>query len=258
MPRLFRVAATGALLAIASPAFAAAPEEERASVRAQVEAADTAFWTAFNRCDAGAMTPEFTDDVEFYHDKTGLTVGRPAVVRSMIEGPCGDPSHIRLRREAVAASPRFDLLAGDFAMLTGEHRFLSSRDGGDFRHDGIARYIELWRKTAAGWQMRRVISYDHRADLPELRPVQIPSTTLARLTGIYRGDPHGPMTVTIAGNRLKVASGKAVFDLVPLGDGLFGVADRWLTFAFDHGRLVVREEGKIVATGRRDNSRGRS
>jgi hypothetical protein len=66
------------------------------------------------------------------------------------------------------------------------------------------------------------------------------------------------MTVTIAGNRLKVASGKAVFDLVPLGDGLFGVADRWLTFAFDHGRLVVREEGKIVATGRRDNSRGRS
>jgi len=33
----------------------------------------------------------------------------------------------------------------------------------------------------------------------------------------------------MAGDHLTAASGGATFDLVALGDGLFGVADRWLT-----------------------------
>jgi hypothetical protein len=247
MPGLLRLMIAAALSATGMPGSADTPGNP-ASVKTQVEAADAAFWDAFNRCDAAAMAPEFTDDVEFYHDRTGLTLGRPAVVKSMIDGPCGDPSHIRLRREAVPESARFAPLAGGFALLSGEHRFLVSRDGGDFRHEGMASYVELWRQTAVGWQMRRVVSYDHRADLPDLRAVDMPARKLAELTGTYTGDPSGPLTVTLAGGHLTVASGKARFELVPLGNGVFGVADRWVTFAFDGRSVVVRDEGKIVAT----------
>jgi ketosteroid isomerase-like protein len=221
------------------------------SPEAQVRAANDTFWAAFNRCDAAAMAPVFTDDVEFYHDKTGLTAGRAAVVKSMADGPCGDPSHIRVRREAVAGSERFDPLAGGYALLTGEHRFLSSKDGGDFRHDGIARYIELWQQTDAGWQMRRVVSYDHHPERPDLHPVAVPPQHLAALAGTYVGDPSGPITVALAGDHLTVASGHAMFDLVPLGGDRFGVADRWLTFVFAQAQLTVTEEGKVVATARK-------
>ena len=230
MPGLLEALAAGALVAATGAAPLQASPGDDASAKIEVEAANTAFWTAFNRCDAAAMAPEFTDDVEFYHDKTGLTAGRPAVVKSMIDGPCGDPTHIRVRREAVAGSERFAPLAGGFAMLSGEHRFLASRNGGDFGHESIARYVELWRKTATGWQIRRVISYDHRTDTPDLRPAQVPPAALAALTGAYSGDTTGPITVTMADGHLRVASGKATFDLVPLGGGVFGVADRWLTF----------------------------
>jgi ketosteroid isomerase-like protein len=221
------------------------------SPEAQVRAANDAFWAAFNRCDAAAMAPAFTEDVEFYHDKTGLTATRAAVVKSMVDGPCGDPAHIRVRREAVAGSERFDPLAGGYALLTGEHRFLSSKDGGDFHHDGIARYIELWQQTDAGWRMRRVVSYDHHPERPDLHPVAVPAQQLAALAGTYGGDPSGPIIVTLAGDHLTVASGHAVFDLVPLGGDRFGVADRWLEFTFADGRLEVREEGKLVATAHR-------
>ena len=45
---------------------------------------------------------------------------------------------------------------------------------------------------------------------------------------------------------------RVLHSLAPLSDGAFGVADRWLTFAFDAGRVVVREEGKIVASASRN------
>ncbi len=248
MSQLLKTFATGAVLATAwaqSP-LRASPADD-AVAKKGVEAANAAFWDAFNRCDGAAMATEFTQDVEFYHDRTGLTVGRPAVVKSMIDGPCGDPAHIRMRREAVADGERFAPLAGGFAMLSGRHRFLASRNGGDFGHETIADYVELWQKTGSGWQMRRVISYDHRPDVPDLRPVEMPRAAQAALTGSYTGNASGPIVVTMAGDHLRAASGKAIFDLVPLGGTVFGVADRWLSFTFDSGDLVVREEGKIVA-----------
>lgn len=74
----------------------------------------------------------------------------------------------------------------------------------------------------------------------------------AALTGTYTSDASGPIAVTLEGGNLRAASGDATFDLVPLGDGVFGVADHWLIFTFDTGRVVVREEGKIVASARRN------
>ena len=57
------------LLLAASPALAS---DERA-----VRDADARYWRMFNACDLPAMDELFTDDVEFYHDRTGLTSPRP-------------------------------------------------------------------------------------------------------------------------------------------------------------------------------------
>lgn len=141
-------------LALAAPATAGSPLEEG------VLAADAGFWRAFNRCDAEAMSRFLADDVEFYHDRTGLTLGRRAVVNSLMKGPCGTPG-LHVRREA-AGRPAVDPVPGHGAIVTGVHRFYAKRGESPEYLDGDAQFAVVWRKAGTRWEMRRVLSYAHR------------------------------------------------------------------------------------------------
>lgn len=153
------IVAAGSLLA--SNATAAPRENTPAQAERAVLDAEAGFWKAFNSCDAAAMARFFTPDAEFYHDITGLTATRERVVASMMSGPCSNPADQRLQRELVARSERFNLLVGGYAMLSGRQRFFV---GSDRAHNSIAGYVEIWRKTDAGWQMKRVVSYAHETE----------------------------------------------------------------------------------------------
>lgn len=126
-----------------------------------VLAADAAFWRAFNQCDAEAMGKLLADDIEFYHDRTGLTQGRRAVVRSLMKGPCGTPG-LHVRREVVADSVAVDPVPDHGAIVTGIHRFYARQGHATERLDGGARFAVVWHKTGRRWEMRRVLSYAHR------------------------------------------------------------------------------------------------
>ncbi|WP_447724477.1 nuclear transport factor 2 family protein [Sphingomonas koreensis] len=124
-------------------------------------AADTAFWKAFNQCDADAMGRLVAQDVEFYHDKTGLTQGREALVQSLMKGPCGTPG-LHVRREVAADSVAVDPVPGYGAVVTGVHRFYAKQGEAPERLDGDARFAVVWHKLGTRWEMRRVLSYAHR------------------------------------------------------------------------------------------------
>lgn len=145
---------TIAMLLCASAAIAA-PED------GDVLTADAAFWRAFNQCDAAAMGKLLARDIEFYHDKTGLTQGRDKVVESLVKGPCGTPG-LQVRREALAGSVAVDPVPGHGAIVSGVHRFYARQGDAAERLDGDARFAVVWRKTGAGWEMARVLSYAHR------------------------------------------------------------------------------------------------
>lgn len=101
----------------------AAADDEQA-----IRAADARHWLAYNACDMHTMGELLTDDVEFYHDKTGLTTSNQAVLDSLRKGPCANTT-MHLRCEADDASIRFHPLAGGFALLSGTHRFYVMLDG---------------------------------------------------------------------------------------------------------------------------------
>jgi len=48
---------------------------------AEVRQFDTSFWDAYNQCDIKKLVDLNTDDLEFYHDKGGLMVGKAKVRR---------------------------------------------------------------------------------------------------------------------------------------------------------------------------------
>jgi len=243
-----RIMLAAILLLVASPAFAS---DEQA-----VRDADARYWQAFNTCDMAAMEGLFTDDVEFYHDKTGLTSSKVAVIDSLRKGPCADPK-MRLRREAVEGSLRFHPLAGGYALLSGTHRFYATETGKPERLDGQAEFTNLWQSVDGQWRMRRVFSYAH-GPVPYVPPathLALPAAALAAFAGRYRGEHVGAIVVSVDGDGLELVAGPLVVHLRAESPTRFFALEKDLHFEFiadaskQHAsRLSVYENGAVVET----------
>ncbi|RYD58501.1 MAG: nuclear transport factor 2 family protein [Sphingomonadales bacterium] len=229
------------------------PGEER------VRMADDAFWAAFNACDRARMAASLAPDIEFYHDKTGATVSRDAVVKSLMDGPCGTKG-LRVRRELVAGSLSYNEVPGFGAILTGRHRFYAQRDGEPERLDGEARFAVVWRDVKGRLLMRRVLSYAHGVAIEQtaLPMVDVPLATMQRFVGHYTS-PMGDIAVTLHESRLHLVSGGLSVDLVAINATTFQAQGRPLRIEFiDTGgrveTMLVQEGGTTVAKGTRQDA----
>jgi len=125
---------------------------------------DSTFWTAYNTCNITVMANFFTTDVEFYHDKGGITKGIDALMNVSKKNLCNNPD-FRLRREALKQTLHvFPLYsAGNIygAILSGEHIFYIVEKGKE-HPDGHANFTHLWLLKDGLWKMSRILSFDHR------------------------------------------------------------------------------------------------
>ena len=126
---------------------------------------DSLFWDSYNRCDTSNYSQFFSDDVEFYHDKGGITLGVDGLALSVKKNLCSNPD-FRIRREVVNGTTRVFPLAksGELygAILSGEHVFYILEKGKEPRLDGRAKFTHLWLLKNNVWKMTRILSYDHR------------------------------------------------------------------------------------------------
>jgi hypothetical protein len=136
---------------------------EQDDVSSTIRSLDGQFWQAYNTCDTTAFRRFITDDVEFYHDKGGITLGGEALTTSVKSNLCGEGS--RIRREAVDSTVDVFPLRNQNvvygAVLSGEHRFYLLERGKPERLDGLARFTHLWLLKDGTWRMARILSYDH-------------------------------------------------------------------------------------------------
>ena len=119
----------------------------------QIAQADAALFAATNRCDLDTLANYIADDLEFYHDKSGLSVGKADLLQKTKDNICGN-----MVRELVPGSLEVHPLPGYGAIEIGTHRFLHPKEPGNI---GQARFIHLWRQQDGAWKLSRVISYDH-------------------------------------------------------------------------------------------------
>jgi hypothetical protein len=117
---------------------------------------DGALFDSFNRCDLEKFATYFVDDLEFYHDKGGLTLSRQSLVESVKNNICG-----KVRREVVAASLEAHPIPGYGAVQIGTHRFYELNAPKGSGPVGVAKFIHLWQHKDGAWKITRVISYDH-------------------------------------------------------------------------------------------------
>src|SRR5204863_7226233 len=114
---------------------------------------DKQLFDAYNTCNLDKLGSLVADDLEFYHDKTGLAVGKQVFLEAVKNNICG-----KVTRELIAGSLEVYPLHDYGAVEIGIHRF---HHPGDPSNIGEAKFIHLWRYKDGAWKVTRVISYDH-------------------------------------------------------------------------------------------------
>ncbi|HEY8592692.1 MAG TPA: nuclear transport factor 2 family protein [Sphingomicrobium sp.] len=157
-----------AILAAAAAAAAPVTVPPQAQLEQQIAAADAEFFKLFfeGRCDIPRFREWLTDDVEFYHDKSGFNVHKADDFVAIFNKNCHDredPPAWRTRRELVRSSLHVDPVPGWGAMEVGEH-LVYERHGVDGKEmlAGRAKFAMVWVLGPDGkWRLSRVLSYAH-------------------------------------------------------------------------------------------------
>jgi ketosteroid isomerase-like protein len=118
---------------------------------------DSLLFEAFNKCDTAASKTFFTDDLEFYHDKGGLT-GYEDNMRSIRKRCSGN---YKVRRELVPGSLEVFPIKDYGAIQLGSHRFYFTNKGETEQLDGTFRFVHVWKNENGRWKIARVVSFDH-------------------------------------------------------------------------------------------------
>jgi hypothetical protein len=115
-------------------------------------AQDGKLFAAFNTCDMSTLGTMVADDLQFFHDQDGLSVGRDAFVRSVRNNVCG-----KFTRSLEPGSAEVWPIPAYGAIEIGVHRFHHS----DHSPDGIGKFMILWKQASGQWIMDQSFSYGH-------------------------------------------------------------------------------------------------
>lgn len=122
-----------------------------------ITALDAALFDAYNKCDLVKFASFIDENVEFYHDQGGVTLGQAALTEAVKKNICGTTT-----RALVPGSLHIYYLKGYGAVEMGVHRFHHPGHE-DTMGVGEGQFIHLWQYKDGAWKVTRVISYDHHS-----------------------------------------------------------------------------------------------
>jgi hypothetical protein len=116
---------------------------------------DSVLFNAFNNHDMNTFKNLFAPDLEFYHDKGGLTDYNYSI-QSFANTIAQNNG---LRRELVKGSLEVYPIKDYGAIQVGVHTFCHPENG---KMDcGTFKFVHIWKKIGNDWKITRVVSYDH-------------------------------------------------------------------------------------------------
>jgi ketosteroid isomerase-like protein len=143
------------LIALCALAQSPSPKNDSRELFDTIAQMDTAIFNAFNAHDASAVMSLFTDDVEFYHDKDGIS-NYQQTAESFKKLFASVPD---IRRELVPGTLEVYPIKDYGAIEVGMHRFIHTENGKE--EAGSFKFVHVWRKTGDSWKISRVVSYGH-------------------------------------------------------------------------------------------------
>jgi hypothetical protein len=122
-----------------------------------IKSLDAKLFDAYNHCDLAVLGSMVSDDLEFYHDQTGLSVGKAPFLAAIKQNICG-----KVQRTLIENTLEVYPLKGYGAVEIGIHRFHHPNDPSNI---GDAKFVTIWHDDNGVWKVTRVISYEHNEGL---------------------------------------------------------------------------------------------
>ncbi len=120
---------------------------------------DTALFDAYNRCDLQKFSSFLDDNVEFYHDRGGVTLGKEKLTESVKNNICGGDT----RRELVPGTLKVYHMDNYGMLEIGVHRFYHPKS---HTPPGEGQFVTLWQYKDGAWKITRAMSFDHHQASP--------------------------------------------------------------------------------------------
>jgi hypothetical protein len=112
---------------------------------------DSAFFQAYNTCDMDKQADFYSDSIEFYHDKGGLTTSKQEILAATRKNICG-----KVTRELVKGSIDVSPIPGYGAVEIGMHMFHNNQEKDQIPHP--SRFVIIWQNNKGKWTITRIIS----------------------------------------------------------------------------------------------------
>ena len=115
-------------------------------------AQDARLFGAFNSCDLKTLGEMVSEDVQFFHDRDGLSTGRAVFVQGVRENVCG-----KFTRSLEPGTVQVWSIPNYGAIEFGVHRFHHV----DRSPDGVGKFMIVWKESNGRWVMTQSFSYAH-------------------------------------------------------------------------------------------------
>jgi hypothetical protein len=169
-----QLALTTVLLTILASSTAISAANGPSKLFETMQEVDSQLFEAANRCDYEKLTEMVDENLEFYHDRGGLTQGRKAFLDSIKNNTCGV-----MIRELVPGTLEVYPIKDYGAIEIGVHRFHHPGHEKEFPAAkqlgmtrfldpgaaewpvGEAKFLHIWQLKDGHWKLTRVVSYGH-------------------------------------------------------------------------------------------------
>ncbi len=122
---------------------------------------DSVLFQAFNTCDIEKFTNLLNNDIEFYHDQSGLILSSNKQSEGLRIRCEEQNKNGVLRRELVKGSLEVYPLKNYGAIQIGVHSFFRTLPGQKEKLTTVAKFMNIWQLKNGQWKISRIVSYDH-------------------------------------------------------------------------------------------------
>lgn len=117
----------------------------------KIEELDSIFFTAYNTCDLNQQSELISEDIEFFHDKGGLSTSKSDIMEAMKNNICG-----KVTRELIKGSIEVYPILNYGAVQIGYHKFFNNQEPDAISNP--SKFITIWKNENNTWQMSRIVS----------------------------------------------------------------------------------------------------
>lgn len=112
---------------------------------------DKTYFDAYNDCDMEKQASLYSEDLEFFHDKGGLSTSKQEILTSIEQNICG-----KVTRTLIENSIEVYPIKDYGAIEIGYHKFYNNQEPN--AKSKPSKFIMVWKKEGEKWKISKVIS----------------------------------------------------------------------------------------------------